>query len=66
MSTPKPPEPRHIGDGVYVSFDGYHLQIAVNDHRNPVVAFEPAVLKELISFAKEVNSVYGQRHFPVE
>lgn len=38
----------HIGDGVYVSHDNYHLLIAVNHHENKVVALEPSVCIELI------------------
>ncbi len=29
----------HIGDGVYVHFTGYNIEISVNDHRNPPVAY---------------------------
>jgi hypothetical protein len=38
----------HIGDGVYVSHDGFQLWLAVNNHRNNVVALEPIVCVELI------------------
>ena len=37
----------HLGDGVYASFDGYHVWLAVNHHENRVVALEPAALIEL-------------------
>ena len=41
----------HIGDGVYAEFDGYGINIRVNDHRNPVAAYlEPDVLKRLVKF----------------
>lgn len=40
----------YIGDGVYLSFDGYQVWIAVNDHRNKVVAIEPMVAPLLISY----------------
>ena len=29
--------PEHIGDGVYVKYDGIHISISVNDHNNPPV-----------------------------
>lgn len=58
-------EPRHIGDGVYASFDGYHIRLAVNHHENSVVALEPAVLGELYAYAAGINKAYGVRHFPV-
>jgi len=41
----------HLGDGVYAEFDGYGINIRVNDHRNPVAAYlEPDVLKRLVAF----------------
>jgi hypothetical protein len=49
-------EPRHIGDGVYVDFDGYHVTLAVNDHRNVVASLEPAVQVELVKVFEEIAS----------
>lgn len=40
----------HLGDGVYASFDGYQIWLAVNHHENKVVALEPAVMDRLIEF----------------
>lgn len=40
----------YIGDGVYVSFDGYQIWLAVNDHQNKVVALEPAVMFNLMRY----------------
>lgn len=34
---------RYIGDGVYASFDGYQIWLAVNHHENKVVALDPHV-----------------------
>ena len=46
----------YIGDGVYVSYDGYYIRISINDHRNePVVALEPEVLQGLINYAKKLD-----------
>lgn len=42
----------HLGDGVYASFDGYQIWLAVNDHNNKQVALEPSVMKSLIEYAK--------------
>ena len=44
-------EPRHIGDGVYVSrnADG-SAEIAVDDHENKVVFLEPEVIKRLVDY----------------
>jgi hypothetical protein len=43
-------EPEYLGDGVYASFDGYQVWLAVNDHRNQVVALEPSVLAALVAY----------------
>ncbi len=37
-------EPKYLGDGVYVNFDGYHIKIAVNDHRNVVAYLDSDVM----------------------
>lgn len=47
-------QPVHLGDGVYARFDGYQIWLAANDHRNEVVALEPAVMNDLIRFADRV------------
>jgi len=48
-------EQQYLGDGVYASYDGYHIWLAVNDHRNVVVALEPQVLEALIRYANSVR-----------
>lgn len=47
----------YIGDGVYVSFDGYNVNLEVNHHENHAVALEPDVLIRLIRYAKDVNII---------
>lgn len=42
---------RYLGDGVYASFDGYHVWLAVNHHQNKVVALEPRVMSALFEHA---------------
>jgi hypothetical protein len=54
---------QHIGDGVYVSCDGYHLWLAANHHENKVVALEPSVLKALCDYATNINKAFGTSHF---
>jgi len=55
---PRPPAPpEHVGDGVYVSFDGWHVNVAVNDHRNHAVAFDPYALRGLIEYARRVGAL---------
>jgi hypothetical protein len=41
----------HLGDGVYATFDGYGIELRVNDHRTtPCVYLEPDVVAALASF----------------
>lgn len=48
-------EERYLGDGVYASFDGYHIVLAVNHHANRVVALEPDVMEALIEYYKQIS-----------
>lgn len=45
---------RYLGDGVYVSFDGYQIWLAANDPRNKVVVLEPAVLEALLQYNRDL------------
>lgn len=47
----------YLGDGVYVSFDGYQLWLAANNHENKVIALEPQVFENLINYAKRMGYV---------
>ena len=42
----------YLGDGVYASFDGYQIWLAVNHHENKVVALEPSVFDRLYKFVE--------------
>jgi hypothetical protein len=44
----------YLGDGVYASFDGYQIWLAVNHHENKQVAMEPTVLLSLLAYAERV------------
>jgi len=50
-------EQRYLGDGVYASYDGYHIWLAVNDHTNKVVALEPPVLKALMEYERDIGQI---------
>lgn len=53
--TPSDTNRRYIGDGVYVSFDGYHVAISLNDHlATPVVHLEKEVLDALTKYGQEM------------
>ena len=44
----------YLGDGVYLSFDGYQLWLAVGEHTNKIVALEPDVFINLITQGKRM------------
>ena len=44
----------YLGDGVYVSFDGFQIWLAANHHENRVIALEPEVMHALIQYARKV------------
>lgn len=50
---------RHLGDGVYASFDGFQIWLAVNDHRNRVVAIEPGVFNELVRYQQDLKAHFN-------
>jgi len=52
------PEPEHIGDGVYVSFDGSQIWLAVNHHDNLVVALEPEVFRRLLAYVARLRKIH--------
>jgi len=47
---------RYLGDGVYASFDGYQIWLAVNDHKNKVVAIDSHVADALIDYISELKN----------
>lgn len=53
-------EPMHIGDGVYVSYDGFHVNIAVNDHRNHVVALDPNVQESIKEYIQNIHALLAE------
>ena len=51
---------RHLGDGVYASFDGYQINLAVNHHNNHVVSLDPEVFGALLKFSDEIKEAFAQ------
>lgn len=52
---PKPPSPEYLGDGVYASFDGYHIWLTTGSHEERDatnrIALEPSVYAALVRYA---------------
>lgn len=42
----------YLGDGVYASFDGYQIWLAVNQESNHVVALDPNVFARLCQYVE--------------
>jgi len=42
----------YLGDGVYASFDGFQIWLAVNHHENKVLALEPSVFARLCEYVE--------------
>jgi hypothetical protein len=40
----------YLGDGVYASFDGFQIWLAANHHDNKVIALEPGVFVNLVTY----------------
>ena len=53
----------YIGDGVYITFDGYGYILRANHHEedqcSDQIYIEPCVLRKLINFDKAMKSKYG-------
>lgn len=50
---------RHLGDGLYVRYDGYQIAISVNNHRNPPVAYlDMGVMDQMVRYINEVKDLY--------
>lgn len=51
----------YLGDGVYASFDGFQIWLAVNHHENKVVALDPNVMDMLVHYANRVLPSTGEQ-----
>jgi hypothetical protein len=54
VSTKSPVEPTYLGDGVYASFDGYHIWLKTGDGHDQQIALEPSVYFSLRRYAQSI------------
>ena len=48
---------RYLGDGVYVSYDGYYLWLDLRGQAGETrIALEPAVLEQLDQYRRDIQS----------
>ena len=53
---PKIIEDRYIGDGVYASFDGYHIILDLRaQDKTTRIALEPDILRKIIQFSEDIK-----------
>jgi hypothetical protein len=50
-----PPGPDYLGDGVYVSHDGFQLWLGLQA-RQQMIALEPEVFKALVRYAERMKA----------
>ena len=48
---------RYLGDGVYASFDGFYINLAVNHNGNHVVALDPVVIIALEKYIVDIKAI---------
>lgn len=48
-------EPVHAGDGVYLSFDGFHINLAVNHHNNHAISLERSVWAQVVKYGQRLG-----------
>ena len=54
-------EPTYLGDGVYATFDGYHIVLDLRGQDNYTrIALEPQVLNALDAYRKRCNTSLEQ------
>jgi hypothetical protein len=56
-TTPKFPD-RYIGDGVYTSFDGYHIWLTTQEGMR--IALEPPVYDQLVRYQSDLITCYRE------
>ena len=55
----------YLGDGVYASYDGFQIWLAVNEPDNDVVALEPMTFGALVRYVESLRATTSKEQ-PVE
>ena len=47
----------YLGDGVYVSYDGWQIELKANNHQTPTdtIYLEPSVIRALIQYTEALK-----------
>ena len=54
-------EDRYIGDGVYASFDGYHIILDLRKQDASRIALEPEVIDQLLRYRGDIAALAKAR-----
>lgn len=54
--------PVYLGDGVYASYDGYHIWLRTGSHENPEgqIALDPSVYHALVQYQERLATLERQ------
>jgi hypothetical protein len=56
-------DPEYLGDGVYVTHDGWHLELRLSSHTAfPVVYLEPIVMDRLVLYYQKFLDKKVEEH----
>ena len=55
----------YLGDGIYASYDGFQIWLAVDDRDNNVVALEPMTFAALVRYVETLRET-SSKWQPVE
>ena len=62
---PQYPE-AHLGDGVYASFDGYHIILDLRAQDSSRIALEPEVFNALLKYRESLVAKAGEENVQPE
>jgi hypothetical protein len=58
-------QPRYLGDGVYATFDGYHIWVKTGSHDDHEctnnIALEPDVFAALMAYGRDLQGELEQK-----
>ncbi len=54
------PNQAYIGDGIYASYDGLQIWLAVNERENYVVALEPMTFAALVRYVESLHATLSK------
>lgn len=56
--------PLDLNQGVYVSWDGFHIVLSVREPKNKVVFLEPKMFERMVEYYAEIDTFNFSNPFP--